>query len=311
MDRTLSILHNADIFIYHSNCADGFTCAYLYDKWCVEQSLKNGTPKRAVEYIPSSYYFGVDGLLDKCRDKYVAVADFSFSSETMRDLQLVSKGFAVFDHHISKKDDIELIDNHVFDSSKCGSMIVYDLLWPDCPRSDFVKYINDRDLWLWQMPNSHEINAVVQHTKPSFESWADIENCINNDYTRIVERGRAVLNTTNFLCENVIEDAALVDFIVNPVTHEKAKALVFPCNVKSLVSDSCHLALNSEAGKEVDFVCGYTVWPDGNVVYSLRSKPHFDCSAIAKAYGGGGHKNASGFRDTIHMQFPWIKINVK
>ena len=31
-------------------------------------------------------------------------------------------------------------------------------------------------------------------------------------------------------------------------------------------------------------------------VYSLRSIGEFDVSAIAKAYGGGGHKNAAGFQ---------------
>ncbi|NIV11578.1 MAG: bifunctional oligoribonuclease/PAP phosphatase NrnA, partial [Aliifodinibius sp.] len=32
------------------------------------------------------------------------------------------------------------------------------------------------------------------------------------------------------------------------------------------------------------------------VVYSLRSRGDFDVSALAERFGGGGHKNAAGFR---------------
>jgi uncharacterized protein len=32
---------------------------------------------------------------------------------------------------------------------------------------------------------------------------------------------------------------------------------------------------------------------------SLRSRSDFDCSEIAKLYGGGGHKNSAGFKLAI------------
>ncbi|KKK83930.1 hypothetical protein LCGC14_2788440, partial [marine sediment metagenome] len=38
--------------------------------------------------------------------------------------------------------------------------------------------------------------------------------------------------------------------------------------------------------------------PEGRV-FSLRSAGDFDVSAIAKQYGGGGHKSAAGFRKEI------------
>jgi uncharacterized protein len=36
-----------------------------------------------------------------------------------------------------------------------------------------------------------------------------------------------------------------------------------------------------------------------SISYSLRSQPNFDCSEIAKLYGGGGHKNSAGFKFII------------
>jgi nanoRNase/pAp phosphatase (c-di-AMP/oligoRNAs hydrolase) len=47
------------------------------------------------------------------------------------------------------------------------------------------------------------------------------------------------------------------------------------------------------------FAACYWDTPDGRV-FSLRSREDgVDVSAIAKRYGGGGHRNASGFRMPI------------
>ena len=40
---------------------------------------------------------------------------------------------------------------------------------------------------------------------------------------------------------------------------------------------------------------------------SLRSNGDYDVSAIAKAFGGGGHKNAAGFEVPISILLDWIK----
>ncbi len=35
--------------------------------------------------------------------------------------------------------------------------------------------------------------------------------------------------------------------------------------------------------------------PDGSQTWSLRSIGEFDVAAVAKTFGGGGHRNAAGF----------------
>ena len=40
---------------------------------------------------------------------------------------------------------------------------------------------------------------------------------------------------------------------------------------------------------------------------SLRSNGEYDVSAIAKAFGGGGHRNAAGFTTDIQTLLGWIK----
>jgi len=43
------------------------------------------------------------------------------------------------------------------------------------------------------------------------------------------------------------------------------------------------------------FACGWYQRADGRFVYHLRSRNGFDCSEVAKLYGGGGHVGAAGF----------------
>ena len=62
----------------------------------------------------------------------------------------------------------------------------------------------------------------------------------------------------------------------------------------TLTSDAGNLMSEGEP-----FAACYWDTPKGRV-FSLRSKPEgVDVSAIAATYGGGGHKNASGFQVSL------------
>jgi nanoRNase/pAp phosphatase (c-di-AMP/oligoRNAs hydrolase) len=45
----------------------------------------------------------------------------------------------------------------------------------------------------------------------------------------------------------------------------------------------------------------------GRANVSLRSIGDYDVSAIAKAFGGGGHKNAAGFNIDMTTLMGWLK----
>ena len=64
----------------------------------------------------------------------------------------------------------------------------------------------------------------------------------------------------------------------------------------TLTSDAGHLmCVEPHEGSLAPFAACYWDPPDGRV-FSLRSaEGGYDVSEIAKAYGGGGHKNAAGF----------------
>ena len=68
----------------------------------------------------------------------------------------------------------------------------------------------------------------------------------------------------------------------------------------------------SEVGHELANQSGTygLVWymgVDNRVKCSLRSNGEYDVSAIARAFGGGGHRNAAGFEIDIQTLMGWLK----
>ena len=66
-----------------------------------------------------------------------------------------------------------------------------------------------------------------------------------------------------------------------------------------MVFQGCRLSSDlSEKAADTDLVAGFDYFiEEGNIklVFSVRSRTNYDCAALAKAYGGGGHLRAAGF----------------
>ena len=61
------------------------------------------------------------------------------------------------------------------------------------------------------------------------------------------------------------------------------------------------------ANKSGTFGLVWSMAGDGQVHCSLRSNGSYDVSAIAAAFGGGGHRNAAGFSTNIETLMEWLK----
>lgn len=71
----------------------------------------------------------------------------------------------------------------------------------------------------------------------------------------------------------------------------------------SLASDLGHELANTSG----TFGLVWSMAGDGQIHCSLRSNGDYDVSAIAKAFGGGGHRNAAGFSTDIDTLMSWLK----
>lgn len=84
---------------------------------------------------------------------------------------------------------------------------------------------------------------------------------------------------------------------------EELKRSAYPATLGGetcFISNAPYFAASEVAGELCDrsgaaYGASYFEVSNGRFQYSLRSRGDFDVSAIARKFGGGGHKNAAGF----------------
>ena len=292
--------------IYHANCPDGFCGAYLFYKY-----FKQGpVPSEQIQFIPMHYGVELD-LSRFTRDDIVYLVDFSFKRGTMLNLAEMVKEVWVLDHHKTAYDDLtglasSLVPNiHIyFDMDRSGAQLAYDFLSIGAHQSviprapvypNLVNYVADRDLWQFALYKSQEVNMFIRSFKFTFEDWMDVEDKVVNDFAGCIEAGAAILRYQRQEIDQAVKHARLYYMRV-----PSDGSLKFMMGVNSTVNFSevaGELAPASPSGIGIAWFQRH----DGKFQYSLRSRSDVDCSEVAKAMGGGGHKQAAGFESDTQV----------
>lgn len=227
----------------------------------------------------------------------IYLVDFSLS---VPELQGIASGIdvVVLDHHKTawetlKDAEWQLEDNvkiH-FDMEECGASLCWKHFFPAEPMPAFLAYVKDRDLWQHQLPQTEKVHAAYAKLGRAFDL-----------YDRL-----AAMSLDEFLAYMVpIGEPAVIE------RREKTKAIASRYTL-GMVSghDNIPFVALAEDGSEdwlASDICQrlYQAMPDALFVacltsesWSLRSDQHgnnTDVGAIAKANGGGGHRNAAGFK---------------
>lgn len=266
------------ICIYHDHCMDGFTAAWVV--W------RESTRPDNITFIPASYGSAPPDVTDA----QVMIVDFSYPRETLLEMADKARWVTVLDHHKTAQEALEGLDHPrlsvQFDMSRSGARMAWDFLSPGnhgepCPL--LVRYVEDRDLWRWAMPQSREINAWLRMQARDFATWSAVSDQLDFDQTVPAEIGAFLLAQFTDLIGTSI-DITLRHMTIGG--HRVPVANLPP-------------ALASEAGNMLaegnPFAAIYSDTPRGRQ-FSLRSTDAgLDVSEIAKALGGGGHRNAAGF----------------
>lgn len=280
--------------IYHGNCADGFTAA-----WAVRRALGD-----EVEFVAGTY--GNPPPDVTARD--VILVDFSYKRPVIDAMALEARSILILDHHKSAGEDLAgylrpigtgwqqhlehvAADGHVvvyalFDMERSGAGIAWDYFHPGEERPKLVDYAEDRDLWRFAMPNAREINAYIFAHDYTFENWDALADELKDP-----------------LC---FEEARAGGEAIEKKHHKDVAELVAKLRRRMVIGGydvwvaNLPYTLTSDAGyllaQGMPFGACYWDTPEGRV-FSLRSADGgLDVSEIAKAYGGGGHRAAAGFR---------------
>jgi len=254
--------------IYHGNCADGFTAAWVaHHAFGGEIELYAGTYQK-----PPPDVTGRD----------VFMVDFSYKRPVLEAMREQAARIVVLDHHKTAEADLRDLPGveSVFDMNRSGARIAWDYWRPgdDAPKP--LLHVEDRDLWRFALPYTREIQANIFSYPYEIPVW---DSLMAADPEELAREGKAI-ERKHFKDVN-----ELVAVVTRRMTIGGQNVPI--ANLPYIhVSDAAHLLCKGEP-----FAGCYWDTPNGRV-FGLRSTDEgMDVSEIAKQYGGGGHRNASGF----------------
>lgn len=292
--------YRPDIVVYHDKCMDGFTAAWaVWKRW-----------GDAPVYLARNY--GMTPDVD-CKGKHVLIVDFSFSEAELRGLAMDgAASVVILDHHKTAAADLapfqiehngrpsfigqslilEAIDTcgpiiAMFDMERSGAGMAWDFANDDgelrLSRPMLVNLVEDRDLWRFSYENaSKPLHLALSSGPMTFARWDEADRDIN----AFIDSGKAIAAYRDQLVEEIAQRATTV-------VIDGQYGIGVDCPY-GLASDVGHRLLDNwpDAAFAAAIIRG-----EATVSYSLRSRDdRADVSAIAKKLGGGGHRNAAGFK---------------
>jgi oligoribonuclease NrnB/cAMP/cGMP phosphodiesterase (DHH superfamily) len=276
--------HPHYLCIYHGNCADGFGAA-----WVVRRALGTHIDFHAAKHgEPAPDVTG----------KRVIIVDFSFSLETLTAMAESAESVLVLDHH--KTAQAALLEvpaaasshelhqmnrdgrlHALFDMDRSGAGLTWDFFFPDQPRPMLINHIEDRDLWRFKLAGTREVLANVFSYPQDFDVW---DTLFAAEVSSLLTDGAAIERQRQKTVADLVRSTRRRMVIGG---HDVPVA-----NIPSMFASDAGSIMT--AGEP--FAACYSDGPEGRS-FSLRSTDQgIDVSEIAGQYGGGGHRNASGFR---------------
>ena len=289
-----------DVMLYHANCADGFGAAWAaWMRW-----------RDDIRYVPASYGQAPPDVAGK----HVLIGDFSYPAATIVTMAKTAASVVILDHHKTAESDLQLWTyeregdplgadevpgllsklNELlmpsivaqFDMERSGARMVWEFCH-DTAAPFLIDLIEDRDLWRFRHEETKPFALWLRSEPFDFERWELIAQDLGEarEGDRVMAEARAMLR---FYDQKVSEMVAL------------ARPMKIGGHVVPAVN--CPPMFASDVGNALlvkhpaaPFSACYSDQGEARG-FSLRSEDaRQDVSAIAKRYGGGGHRNAAGF----------------
>ena len=276
----------------------------IYHRKSEKFECPDGTAAAAVVslcYPDAVLYGGMYGQEppDVSAYRKIVIVDFSYPGSILRKWRETSK-VMIIDHHKTALNDLSGLSSKVMkriDLEESGATLTWKTLFPNRPMPKVLEYVRDQDLWLFNLPQSREVNAGISSLKKGRIGIEVVkELMLLNDsklLTATVDLGVKKIEETQKRVEAIANEEREVGFQWQGATL-RVGVLEIPEEDLDINSGICSLIYRKKP--EYQFVLGYTSI-EGGWAISLRSNregSNFDVSMVAKANGGGGHLNASG-----------------
>ncbi|KXB07776.1 hypothetical protein AKJ56_02385, partial [candidate division MSBL1 archaeon SCGC-AAA382N08] len=188
--------------IYDKNCPDGFSGAWATWKKFGDKA----------EYIPFKEHNKVPNI----EDKEIYIIDFSFTESALRQIKEKNKKVIILNHHESAAEYEEKIaDEFRYDPENAACTVAWEYFFPESCVPQLLKYVEDADLWKFQIPYSEEIGEVIESIGfGDFEKWNRLAESIEDEEKREekIKLGKTLLEYKRQIIKELVNLAYKVEF---------------------------------------------------------------------------------------------------
>jgi len=192
----------------------------------------------------------------------------------------------LLDHHKSAADQLDGFACRCgvvfFDMHKSGARLAWEFFHPQTPLPDLVRYVEDRDLWNWQFPESAAYLAALDMEPQDFARWQALAAFDAAQNATFMARGEAMDEKFRKLASDMAEGAQPLRF-----NGQEGLMLNAPSAFHSLLGE----LLSKQCGS---FALLWSAGKGGVVKVGLRSQRGYDCIPLAHSMGGGAMRRPAG-----------------
>ena len=288
--------------VFYHNDNDGKCAAFLFWQWAQDRGATQ-------EDFFEMNYDKIIGDLNIDIDRLEKVYFLDFHPNDEEEYAWIRRNFklTIIDHHKTTGPHLQEMDekfffdpnpNNIIDESACGALLVWNHFFrisDEVP--DFVALVDDWDRWQHKLEYTKEFNAgsLVYDTSPFGEFWQSLFN----DF--LVGR-----HPFNRYVDGVIDDGETILQYIEMRSKELISSIGFMVEFEGYKCYCLNQAqCNStwfESAPECDIWIPFSF--NGDMWSVSLYSTTVDVSEIAKKYGGGGHKKASGF---VCKELPFVR----
>ena len=265
---------------------------------------------------------------------------YNYLLNANNDIQIV-----VLDHHKTAKEAIEKLDEEFagkniqfyFNLKYSGAVLsylyfkVYFKKLEEFPKDDsvldyivktqvptWIKMVHDRDLWQWKYKNTkffttalfskisgsknNNTNATNNNNVPAeLKIMCKINPSKAESVEILIKTGKVMSEQYENQIQSIIDERGYFEVDLLGVGAIRGYAV----NANNLFSSELGSKL-CRLDDEHKYAITFAFMEKNRVKCSIRSTDDYDCSGIAKYFGGGGHPQASGFNLTFEQFTKYI-----
>jgi len=286
--------------IYHQikkgiDCSDGIAAA-----WVCKRKFPDA------EVIGCWYQCAEEDLPQVDADDRVFIVDFSFSADIIKRWEDLGAMITLIDHHKTAQEQLmgaidTLSSRIIFDMAQCGAVLTWQHLFPSEPIPRFLLHIEDRDLWNFRLMYTAEIHEAMGKIGRTFEMFDLYAQCTADEFSSaIVPLGMLLLKPKRQKVSEIADRCSTQRVIFGTRDWDSTDiptVFLSPDGSEDrYTSDVCEELYKYRYPAALFVQC---ITSDGT--YSLRSNKNnpdggFDVGEYARQFGGGGHRNAAGYK---------------